>query len=158
MNIEIEALYKQYAGLVYNRCLYLAGNHETAKDLVHDVFVQVLTKLKNFKGQSDIYTWIYRITTNICLNYLKRNAKLADREIFIDIDLSDHFKFEEQIENALSLQAMLSSLDKKCQQIVLLAFLEGLTQDEIAGVLDISRKTVYRKLKLIRKKFKESPK
>jgi RNA polymerase sigma-70 factor (ECF subfamily) len=53
---------------VYQLCYRFVGNHEDASDLTQDVFIRAYRGLKNFKGQSSLGTWLYRIGVNVCLN------------------------------------------------------------------------------------------
>src|SRR5262245_12143738 len=53
---------------VYQLCYRYVGNHEDASDLAQDVFVRAYRGLRNFRGQSSLATWLYRIAVNVCLN------------------------------------------------------------------------------------------
>src|SRR6478672_13892717 len=55
---------------VYQLCYRFVGNHEDASDLAQDVFVRAFKGLKNFKGDSALGTWLYRVGVNTCLNRL----------------------------------------------------------------------------------------
>lgn len=61
---------------VYATCLSFVPNKEDAEDIAQDVFIEVFRSITKFKGQSKLSTWIYRITTNKCLEFIrKRNTK-----------------------------------------------------------------------------------
>lgn len=70
MNIDeiIDAYYQK----VYKLCLFYLKDREEAEEILQEVFIKIVKKQKDFKGQSDIYTWIYRIAVNTLLNYIKR--------------------------------------------------------------------------------------
>lgn len=70
--MDINNLVDEYYGKVYKLCLFYLKSKEEAEDLVQEVFFKVLKKKSSFKGESDIYTWIYRIAVNTILNYIKR--------------------------------------------------------------------------------------
>src|SRR4029453_17776796 len=53
---------------VYQLCYRYVGNHEDASDLAQDVFLRAYRGLRNFRGQSSLSTWLYRIAVNVCLN------------------------------------------------------------------------------------------
>src|SRR5215831_19029656 len=61
---------------IYNLCYRFVGNHEDASDLSQDVFLRAFRALKNFRGQSSIATWLYRIGVNVCLNRVSAKAPL----------------------------------------------------------------------------------
>ena len=61
---------------VFATCLSFVPNREDAEDIAQDVFVEVFNSISKFKGQSKLSTWIYKITTNKCLEFIrKRNTK-----------------------------------------------------------------------------------
>ena len=70
---EIVELYQHQ---LYHICYRMLGNKQEAEDIAQEVFVEVFSSIANFKGQSKLSTWIYRITTNKCLEFIrKRNTK-----------------------------------------------------------------------------------
>ncbi len=155
MNQEFQQLYIKYAGIVYSRCFHFVGNKEIACDLVHDIFLLVFKNYKSFKENCDTYTWIYRITTNTCINYIKKESKQKNGNLQIEFDLSDNFLQVEKIDNHLFIKQILKSFDKKIQQIAIYYFVDNFTQKEIAEILEISRKTVSRKLQFLINKLKK---
>ena len=73
---DFENLYEQYKPMVLQLCLgYAKGNMALAKDLTQDVFINVWHALSAFQGKSTYKTWIYRITANTCLTYIKKSKK-----------------------------------------------------------------------------------
>jgi len=63
----------RYSRKVYELCYRILRNEEEARDMAQDVFVRVFEKRGKFGGRSALYTWIYRIATNMCLTQLKKN-------------------------------------------------------------------------------------
>ena len=75
MNIEknnFEEIYHQYNMLVYNLALNYLHNTEDAEEITQDVFVKVYQSIENFKSNSSLKTWIYRITINQSLDFIKQ--------------------------------------------------------------------------------------
>ncbi|MFK7781756.1 RNA polymerase sigma factor [Psychroserpens sp.] len=78
---------------VYGTCLSFVPNKEDAEDIAQDVFVEVFNSISKFKGQSKLSTWIYKITTNKCLEFIrKRNTK--KRLAFLQSLSGDHFEID----------------------------------------------------------------
>ena len=77
---ELAALYDRYAHIVYRRCLSILRNEEDAHDAVQETFARVIRHNDEFRGKASPLTWMYRISTNYCLNQLRnhvgRRAKL----------------------------------------------------------------------------------
>lgn len=71
-----EQLIDEFQQKIFTTCLSFVPNKEDAEDIVQEVFIEVYKSIQNFKGDSKLSTWLYRITTNKCLEFIrKRNAK-----------------------------------------------------------------------------------
>src|SRR5262245_23545623 len=73
---------------VYQLCYRYVGNHEDASDLAQDVFLRAYRGLRNFRGQSSLATWLYRIAVNVCLNRVAAKAprtESIDADQFVDV-------------------------------------------------------------------------
>jgi RNA polymerase sigma factor (sigma-70 family) len=74
----VEALYRAYGSAVERRARALLGNDAEASDAVQDVFIRVLQCYCEFRGESSPMTWLYRITTNLCLNRLRDRRRRSE--------------------------------------------------------------------------------
>src|SRR5574341_614403 len=81
----------RYQEKIYWVARKFVGDHDSADDVVQDVFVRAYEALKGFRGESSVYTWLYRITVNIALNAL-RKQKLRD---FFRID--EFFELKDEL-------------------------------------------------------------
>ena len=80
-----EQLYKDHAVRVYNLACRLSGSMADGEDLVQEIFTLIYRKLAGFKGEAALSTWIYRLATNHCLDFLrKRQASTGRTEPFDD--------------------------------------------------------------------------
>ncbi len=71
-----EELIDRFQDMVFNKCLSFVPNKEDAEDIAQEIFIEVFRSIKHFKGQAKLTTWIYRITTNKCLEFIrKKNTK-----------------------------------------------------------------------------------
>ncbi len=71
-----DKLIDRFQEAVFNKCLSFVPNKEDAEDIAQEVFIEVFRSIKRFKGQAKLSTWIYRITTNKCLEFIrKKNTK-----------------------------------------------------------------------------------
>jgi RNA polymerase sigma-70 factor (ECF subfamily) len=70
MNIDeiVDAYYKK----IYKLCLFYLKDKQEAEEILQEIFIKILKKRKHFKGESNVYTWIYRIAVNTLINYIKR--------------------------------------------------------------------------------------
>jgi RNA polymerase sigma factor (sigma-70 family) len=73
----ITILYNKYYKKVYHQCLTFVKNSETAFDLTHDILLKTIEKLDSFRGNSSFSTWLYAITHNHCIEYLRRKNQVT---------------------------------------------------------------------------------
>ena len=67
-----DQLMRKYQERIYGTIYHLTSNHEDANDLAQETFVKAYSALKNFKGDSSFFTWVYRIAVNKTINFLKQ--------------------------------------------------------------------------------------
>lgn len=129
-----------YYDKVYRLCLgYVNGEESLAKDLSQDVFIKVWEHLDTFQHKSSIGTWIYRITVNVCLLFIRKDKKKT-RLTFTQIDAD----VEEETNDQSRFQQMYACIYKlkQTERIVILLVLEGLPQKEIADVTGHSHENI----------------
>jgi len=91
LKYSFEEIYERFGGKILNLVFHMTGDKEAARDLTQEIFIKVYENLDKFRGQSHIYTWIYRIALNHVTNYLK-NQKRMRWKSFLNIDLIDVLK------------------------------------------------------------------
>ena len=147
---ELQRLYTQLAPAIHRRARLLLGREADAWDVVQEVFEKMLSMGESFRGEAQPMTWAWRITTNLCLNHL-RARKLREPKLHLvtadEPSVDQHAGEVRQL-----LQVWLTQLDEREQQIATLLFLDGLTQEEVADVLGLSRKTIGREVEELRSK------
>lgn len=138
--------------MVYNLCLNHLRNTNEAAEATQDVFIKVHDKLAGFKGDSAIRTWIYRVTINTCLDRIKAAKRkkrsffgipLSSEERSVEVVVFDHpgVRLEER-EAMERLFAHIDALPASQRTALLLKGTEGLSMEEIAGVMNTSPKAV----------------
>jgi RNA polymerase sigma-70 factor, ECF subfamily len=148
-------------GLVYS----MVPNREQAEDLIQEIFIKAYFALESFEGQSGFYTWLYRIASNHCLDYLRKNRP---DQISLDRPLSDNstMTFEDSLVappsdhpefslNAPSeATALLAALDPDQRLILSLRELEGHSYEELSEILNCPVNTVKSRLNRARESLK----
>ena len=71
----VEILYQRYAPKVYRKCISFVKEDDIAENLTHDIFIKVYLNLASFKRRSKFSTWLYSITYNFCIDYLRKAKK-----------------------------------------------------------------------------------
>jgi len=138
-------LYEKYSRLVHRRALRFFPENE-AEEVTHEVFIQVMEKIDTFRAEASPATWLYRITTNHCLNRLRNLGRRRElwRERAVDILPSDTTNPEQEAK--VMLRQLWEEIPKDLLQIAVYYHVDGLTHSEIARILGTSRRTVGNRL------------
>jgi RNA polymerase sigma-70 factor (ECF subfamily) len=126
---------------VYQLCYRFVGNHEDASDLTQDVFLRAYRGLRNFRWQSSLGTWLYRIGVNVCLNRL--SVKTPPTESIDDRQHVDgrRERADEGVlraERAARVRAAIAQLPRKQRAALILRMYHDMAHHEIAAVLGSS--------------------
>lgn len=153
-----EALVTAYQKQVYNLALRTVGNTEDAADLSQEAFLRAYRSIGSFRGDSKFSVWLYRLTTNICIDFLRSKGRKPtvsltvenDDEETEELDVADErFDPEEQYQRKALRQAVqrgLSQLPEEFRTILILREVEGMRYDEIAELLHLEEGTVKSRL------------
>lgn len=146
-----ETIYFQHHPMVLQMCLgYTKGDRDTANDLSQEVFISVWKSLTKFRGTSSYKTWIYRITVNTCLQYIKKE-KISpilsedSRPIIAETDESTN-------DNIQKLYEAIGQL-KKIDRLIIMMVLENQNYDSISEVIGIKPTNVRVKIHRIKKRL-----
>lgn len=136
-------IYQDHYDKVYRLCLgYVNGDETLAKDLAQDTFIKVWEHLDQFKNKSSIGTWIYRITVNTCLLFIRKNKKGSYSLPELQEDNTNTVAEEKVRQNRLQqMYACIQQL-KETERIIILLVLEGLPQKEIAEITGHSHQNI----------------
>src|SRR5262249_22259439 len=148
---EAEELFARYGALVRRRARGILGDDAAADDVVQDVFVRVLGALRAFRRESQPSTWLYRITTNLCLNRIRdarRRRERLDREAEDVANTKPADSRDE--ESRITVEALLAAMPRDLAEVAVFYHLDGMDQDEIAAVTGIARRTVGYRLERFR--------
>ena len=136
-----EVIVERHRRQVYQLCYRFLGNHEDASDLTQDVFVRAFKGLRNFKGDSALGTWLYRVGVNACLNRvaLKRpRMESLEPEMHVDQRHPDAHETFARDERAVVVRRAIAKLPPKQRAALVLRMYQELSHDEIAAVLGSS--------------------
>ena len=138
-------LYREFGPAVYRRCLKLLRGREAAQDATQEVFVRLMGNMARLEGRGDVLPWIYRVTTNHCLNVLRDVGRRGEGALPPDLETHERSASELLPERRLAHQ-ILQRFDASTQAVVVGVFVDGMEHEEVAATLGISKRTVSRKL------------
>ena len=156
--MTFEWFVKRYQDRIYNLCRYLLVHPQDAEDAAQEVFIKAYRKLKDFKPESSLYTWLYRIGVNTCLDHKRKlrpeplkNESLAEE--LPSAEPSPERRYQSQ-EIGRAINSALEQLSKNSRAVIVLKEIEGLSYDEIAEVLHTSVGTVKSRISRTREELR----
>lgn len=160
-----ELLVREYEKNVYNLALRMTGNSEDAYDMSQEAFIKAYNSLSSFRGDSKFSVWLYRIVSNVCLDFLRSRNRRAtvslsvenDEGEEVELDIADEASSPQALlDRSLTRDAVrrgLQALPPDHREILLLREIQGLSYDEIAETLDLEVGTVKSRIFRARKKL-----
>jgi RNA polymerase sigma-70 factor (ECF subfamily) len=156
-------LVERYQRKVYAVALGMLKDKEESMDVSQEAFVKVYKYLDHFKGDASFYTWLYRITVNICIDIIRKRASAGGEAVEFDetmpMDVSEANigalgsrlgtnpqKSALRRELAEKIQEALAAVPEKHRAILLLREIEGMSYEDLSRTLDIPKGTVMSRL------------
>jgi RNA polymerase sigma-70 factor (ECF subfamily) len=155
-----EELVRTHQQLVFGFACKLLANAVEAEEAAQEVFLRAHKGLGAFRGEAKLSTWLYRITSNVCLSRLrspKRRAPLLGEDTLLRLASRDADPAAEldRHELEVALNRAIGELSEDRRVVLVLRDLEGLSYDEIAEVLELESGTVRSRLHRARMEVKE---
>jgi len=161
----VERYQRKMAGLAVG----MLRDPDDALDVVQDAFAKAYQNLDRFKGDSSFYTWLYRITVNLCIDHQRREGRI----VRISLDASDDgdapstpgvsdesagadpVRGVQDAELRRRLEHAMAELTPEHRAVILLREVEGLSYDEISQALDCPKGTVMSRLHYARRQLQD---
>lgn len=164
-----EQIVQLYEKKVFNIALRMSRNHDDALDISQDVFIRVYRSLPGFKEESSFSTWLFRITTNICIDHLRKKERSQktvslyqqdeDGEEFelpmVDPAASPEQEYERR-ELIETFRRCVDELPPDQREIIVLRDINGMSYEEISQVLDCNLGTVKSRINRARNRLQNS--
>ena len=144
-------LFEAYKDKVFSIAIYsFRGDESVARDITQQVFLKLMTTIAQFRGDSEFSTWLYRLVVNACTDEQRRRRRFFPLGESVAMsrleDRRPQEKHYARLEIAESVRAAISELKPKFRLPILLKYVEGLSYEEIASVMDCSMGTVASRL------------
>jgi len=146
----LRALFESYKDRVYSIAMYsLGGDEQLASDVTQQVFIKLITRIGQFRGDSEFATWLYRLVVNTCRDEQRKQKRwvpLADSAFLtVAVKQTQTAQYATK-ELARQVQRALGELKPKLRWPLLFRYVEGLSYEEIGKVLGCSKGTVASRL------------
>jgi RNA polymerase sigma-70 factor (ECF subfamily) len=150
-------LYDTHAPRVYRLIHRITGDEELTRDFTQDTFIRAFNRLKDFRGDCSIATWLHSIAVSVSLNGLRRELRFRSRELDISAAADvGHSPVESDPDLRTRLYGAIDDLGDIYRLAVVLHDIEGYTHPEIAGMLGIPEGTSKARLSIARAKLREA--
>ena len=149
-----EQFVREYQGLVFNTCYSFLNHREDAEDVSQEVFIEAYRSIDSFRGDASLSTWLYRLSMNKSLDFIRAKKRqkrgsgllsLFDNEKMSKLNVQDsgqpHSQMEDE-EKRQILHVAVSKLPERQKKAIILSKFEGLSQEQVAEVLDTTVSSV----------------
>lgn len=141
---RVNDLYRKFGSVIYSRCRRLLKDDALAEDATQEVFVRVMRHIEAAPDDQAALAWIYRISTNYCLNQIRDRNRQAEPVEELP-DAGTGHPEAGMLERDLAMQ-LVSRAPENLRAPAILYYVDGLEQEQIAKTLGISRRTVINRL------------
>jgi RNA polymerase sigma-70 factor, ECF subfamily len=146
-----QLLFETYKDKVFSIAVYSSGgDRAVADDVTQQIFLKLFTAIRQFRGESEFTTWLYRLVVNACLDERRRRRRLLPWGETVAMTKPSDKKPQEKeyarLEVAEAVRAAIGELKPKFRLPILLKYIEGLSYEEIASVMGCSKGTVASRL------------
>jgi len=146
-----QLLFETYKDRVFSIAVYSSGGDRAiADDVTQQIFLKLFTAIRQFRGDAEFTTWLYRLVVNACLDEKRRRRRLLPwgEEVALrnPSDKKPQEKQYARLEVSQAVQAAIAELKPKFRLPILLRYIEGLSYEEIASVMGCSKGTVASRL------------
>ncbi|MDE0860815.1 MAG: sigma-70 family RNA polymerase sigma factor [Akkermansiaceae bacterium] len=149
----------KYSTKLYGMVYHMTANKEDTHDLLQDIFAKAYRSLKRFRGKSTFYTWIYSISTNMTLNFLKKRKRrsalsldnvdsgIQNNDALVDLGHASNPRHQSNInELQKKLNEALQALSEDHRAVVTMFDIQGVPHAEISRILGVTEGTVRSRL------------
>lgn len=162
-----EKLVEAYQRKVYNIAFRMIGSPDDAYDLAQEVLIRIYKSIGGFKEQSSFSTWVYRITTNVCLDEIRKrklkrtvsldqDIKLDDSEVKREIESDDpppdELAAKKEIKRTVT--EAIGLLNEEHRTVIVLRDIQGFSYEEIAKIINCPEGTVKSRINRARQALK----
>ncbi len=154
----IEVLYDRYSQKVYRKCLSFVKQPSIAQDITHDIFIKVYMNLGSYRSQSRFSTWLYSITYNYCIDFLRKGKK--QKLVSMENQTQAMERMEEDEPEELPyieidrLTKIMDQITSEEKMILLMKYKDGMSIKDIKEVFEISESATKMRIKRAKEKVR----
>ena len=150
---EFEEMVRKNRGTIYTVCYMFSNDQDEVADLFQEVLINLWKSLPSFEGRSDVRSWIYRVSLNVCISLDRKKRRHKTVPLTMDIN---PFEETETNRNSRQMDMLRQRIAKRGQydRAIIMLWLENMNDEEIAAIMGISVKNVSVRLYRIKEELK----
>lgn len=149
---EFARLISEHKETIYTICLMNAADQDEAQDIMQEVLINLWRSLNSYRGECNIRTWIWRISTNTCITYYRKEKKQRET---LKLDVQDLLKVDDEDNRQIQMLHNRVHRLRPFDRAVVLLWMENLSYEEIGQILGISAKNVSVRLFRIKEQLRQ---
>lgn len=152
LELKFEQMVREHKSTIYTICFMFSKDADEVNDLFQEVLINLWKGFQDFKGESKMATWIWRVSFNTCISQERKKKRASSVPLEMGIDL-----FNDQDEDTRQIRQLYQRIHqlKPFDRAIVLLWLEGISYDEIAAIVGITVKNVSVRLYRIKEELKK---
>jgi RNA polymerase sigma-70 factor (ECF subfamily) len=138
---ELIGSYRGYGAAVYRRCRQILGNEQDSLDASQEVFERCLRRCRELRPGPELLSWLYRVSTNLCLDRLRCQRRIAQTPLSEDLPSLDSIS-EARLLHRDGVRRLLEAVAPRTRAVAIYLYVDGMTQAEIATVSGMTDRSV----------------
>ena len=150
---KFEEMVREHRGTIYTVCYMFSNDQDEVADLFQEVLINLWKSLPSFEGRSDVRSWIYRVSLNVCISLDRKKRRHKTVPLTMDINPFEETETNRNSRQMDMLRQRIAKLGQYDRAIIML-WLENMNYEEIAAIMGISVKNVSVRLYRIKEELK----
>jgi RNA polymerase sigma-70 factor (ECF subfamily) len=138
---ELIGSYRSFGAVVFRRCRQMLGNEQDSRDASQEVFERCLRRCEELRPGPELLAWLYRVSTNLCLDRLRRQRDISQTPLHDDIPSPDA-SGERRLLERDSVRRLLAAVGRRTREVAVYLYVDGMTQQEIARLSGMTDRSV----------------
>ncbi len=158
---DFEILYGRYSKKVFGKCISILKDEEKAQDATQEIFVKILLNLGKFNKKSRFSTWLYSITYNYCIDYVRKSKK--DKSVLVEDLANEYDRASDDVEdyfmtelNVKRLKLILEQIAINDKLILLMKYQDEMSIKEISQIIEKSESAIKMQIKRAKLRFQKT--
>jgi len=139
---ELIGSYRGFGAVVFRRCRQILGNEQDSRDASQEIFERCLRRCEELRPGPELLSWLYRVSTNLCLDRLRRQREALHTPLADDLPCADSGDGESRLLDRDSVRRLLAAVGRRTREVAVYLYIDGMTQEEVARVSGMTDRSV----------------